>query len=64
MCRTDDYPVDHTDGTEVYDGIDFEYNHLNLINGETYYYKAFTYDTDLIYSSGVTANATPADIQI
>lgn len=35
--------------------------HGGLVNGQTYYYAAFSYDTSGNYSAGVTASATPTD---
>lgn len=35
-------------------------NHTGLTTGQTYYYKAWSFDGTSIYSDGLSANATPA----
>ena len=35
-------------------------NHTGLSTGQTYYYKAWSFDGTSIYSEGLTSNATPA----
>src|SRR5688572_19605494 len=40
------------------------FDHLNLTNGATYYYSAFTYDTTLNYSSTAHTQATPISLSI
>ena len=45
-----DYPADINDGTEVYDGTGESYTDTGLTEGETYYYSAFAYTTDDVYS--------------
>lgn len=49
--------------TIIYKGPDGSYSHSGLNSSTTYYYKAFSYNepfdpSELIYSPGVTANAT------
>ena len=49
--------------TIIYKGSDGSYSHSGLNQATTYYYKAFSYNepfdpSELLYSSGVTANAT------
>jgi len=56
-----DYPANVNDGVQVYDGADDGYTDLDLTNGVTYYYKAFTYDAALNYSPGVGVSATPEE---
>jgi len=46
-------------GTVLYRGSGTVYNHTGLQEGNNYYYKAHSYDSDNQYSSGVTADATP-----
>ncbi len=45
-------------GTVLYAGSNTAYSHTGLNPATTYYYKAFSYNTSNIYSSGITANAT------
>ena len=59
MFRIDTYPVDHTDGTEVYNDSGESFLHTNLTNGVTCYYSVFTYDTASNYSSGSNESAMP-----
>jgi len=60
LRKIGDYPVDVTDGTQVYSGIDASCIDIGLTNGTVYYYKAFTHDEVPNYSSGVEASAEPA----
>ncbi|MDO8588626.1 MAG: carbohydrate-binding protein [Armatimonadota bacterium] len=61
MFKTTGYPTGPTDGTQCYDAGGTSYNHTALINGTTYYYKAFAHDAAPNYASGVQASATPVD---
>lgn len=45
-------------GTVLYAGNNTTYSHTGLTPVTTYYYKAFSYNSSNIYSSGITANAT------
>ena len=48
-------------GTVLYNGNATAYNHTGLTPATTYYYKAFSYNPAINYSTGITANAaTPA----
>jgi hypothetical protein len=50
-------------GTVLYDGSGLAYNHTGLAPGTTYYYKIWSVNGTIQYSSGVTANAaTPCGI--
>jgi len=45
-------------GTVLNYGTETNYNHINLNDGTTYYYKAWSYLSSNTYSPGVIANAT------
>jgi PKD repeat protein len=45
-------------GIVLSSGAESKFNHTNLLPSTHYYYKAFSYNTDKKYSSGVTTNAT------
>ena len=47
-------------GIVLYRGSNTIYDHTGLQEGTTYYYKAFSYNSDNDYSSGVTAEAIPS----
>jgi chitodextrinase len=49
-----------TAGTVIYDGTGNQATHTGLVNGTTYSYSVFTYDTQGNYSEAVSATATPA----
>lgn len=67
--KTVDYPANVNDGIQVYSGFGGSYadsdpttrhyNEFDLINGVTYYYKAFAYDRAWNYSLGAEVTATP-----
>ncbi len=59
LRKTGDYPIDVTDGTQIYTGIGTSYTDIGVTNGTRYYYKAFTYDEVPNYSSGVGVTAIP-----
>ncbi len=61
LRKTGLYPANPTDGTIVYNGSGINYVNTGLVNGTLYYYKAFSYDTVLNYSSGAQASATALD---
>lgn len=46
----------------IYTGAATSFTHSGLIDGTTYYYKAYSYNSTPTYSPGVTANATTATI--
>lgn len=52
-------PADRTDGSQICSGAGTSWNDPGLTNGTTYYYKAFSFNAGMEYSTGVTANATP-----
>ena len=52
-----------TDRTGVIGAAEY-FDHLSLINGVTYHYSAFTYDTALNYSSTAHTQATPVSVSI
>ncbi|MCH8842582.1 MAG: S8 family serine peptidase, partial [SAR324 cluster bacterium] len=50
---------DDADAIEVYDGTEELITDSGLSNGTTYYYAAYAHDSNLNYSDGVAASATP-----
>lgn len=59
MRRTGGYPTGPYDGDLVYQGLLLSTLDVGLINGVTYYYAAYAYDTNLNFASGALDNATP-----
>ena len=60
LRKTDSFPSTPTDGTVVYDSTETSFTDTKVIvNGTTYYYKAFTYDEVASFGSGVQASTTP-----
>jgi hypothetical protein len=57
--KTGGFPMSQNDGTFVYDGSLTSYDDTQVVNGATYYYGAFAYDTSDNFSSGALAFATP-----
>lgn len=57
--RTDRYPLGPGDGDFVYAGLATGLTDYGLINGTTYYYGAYVYDSAGNYSSGALASAVP-----
>ncbi|KAB2930843.1 MAG: hypothetical protein F9K24_15375 [Leptonema illini] len=53
------FSVDENDGTVVYNGLSTTAVNTGLVNGTTYYYTAFAYDTAGNFSTGTQASATP-----
>lgn len=52
-------PVDPTDGVLLQDSTGTGYTDTDVVNGETYYYAAFAYDTSSNTAAAATASATP-----
>ncbi|MDD5110339.1 MAG: MopE-related protein [Patescibacteria group bacterium] len=50
-------PLDHTDGTAVFDGLAAEYIDLTAVAGTTYHYAAFTYDWNANYAAPARTDA-------
>jgi len=48
-----------TSGTQIYLGTGTSYNHTDLTNGTTYYYRVCAYDAVSNVSNGATATANP-----
>ncbi|MBU1102668.1 hypothetical protein KJ853_03385 [Patescibacteria group bacterium] len=61
LRKTGSYPTSPTDGTIIYDNNGTSYVNTGLTNGTTYYYKAFSRDIVLNYSSGAQISAIPRD---
>jgi hypothetical protein len=53
------FPTGQNDGTLVYDGLATSTTDPGLMNGVTYYYGAYAYDTHHNYASGALASVTP-----
>ncbi len=68
-CKTSGYPESPNDGILVCNrianpGSKDSFSHTGLVNGVTYYYKAFSYDSVYNYASGVEASAVPRILNI
>lgn len=61
LRKTGSYPTGITDGSVIYDSNGTSFVDTNLTNGTTYYYKAYSRDIVLNYSSGAQVSATPRD---
>ena len=59
LFKTDDYPTNAFDGTEIHSGGGTSMAHTGLTNGTPYYYAAFAYDEVPNYSTRATASAIP-----
>ncbi|HPV70775.1 MAG TPA: fibronectin type III domain-containing protein [Candidatus Magasanikbacteria bacterium] len=53
------YPANSTEGATVYQGSGTNFTDENLINGTTYYYSVFAFDTSNNFSSGAIISGTP-----
>jgi chitodextrinase len=60
-ARTDGYPVSPSDGRLVYQGAAEGVIDSGLVNGTTYYYTNFAFDSGGNRSSGAFAQATPSE---
>ncbi|MCK5607806.1 hypothetical protein KAR91_38350, partial [Candidatus Pacearchaeota archaeon] len=52
-----EYPPDRNDGTNIYEGTGESKSHTGLVNGQRYYYSAFTVDDVGNWSTGAHASA-------
>jgi hypothetical protein len=60
VFSTSSYPaVNCTSGTQIYLGTDTSYNHTDLTNGLTYYYRVCAYDVVSNISTGATDSGIP-----
>ena len=66
MRKTDGYPTGPSDGTLIYSGGANTHTDTGLVNGTTYYYRAFTFDFDKNFNTdvGQQASAKPRVINI
>ena len=62
VFSTTSYPTGPYTGSFLYDGLATDLTHNGLINGTTYYYAAYAYDTNGNFSSGALASATPVGV--
>jgi len=62
LRKTGSYPASVTDGTVIYDSNGTSYNDTGLTNNTAYYYKAYSRDVVVNYSSGAQVTATPHDV--
>ena len=60
--RTDNYPLHQYDGEEVYDSSGTYCRHSGLVGGTTYYYAAFAYNEDNLYSLGERVSAITQEV--
>lgn len=58
---TTGFPASPTSGTTVFDGIGTSTVDAGLVNGTTYFYTAFAYDSSGNFASGAAASGTPFD---
>ena len=63
LRKTEGYPSSPTDGVLVYSGGGTIHVDTGLINGVTYYYRAFSFDWDKNYNDDVSqqASVTPTE---
>ncbi len=59
LRKTGTFPTNPLDGLVIYDGTSNTYLDTGLINGVTYYYGAYSYDTSHNFASGALASSTP-----
>ena len=60
MRRTDQYPADPSDGTQVFWFNEDYCTDTGLVNGETYYYTIFAHDYDYSFASGIRVSGVPS----
>ena len=59
---TSSYPLEPTEGTEVYSGSNQSFLDTGLVEGTQYYYSAWALNNSGTHSSRVTATATPTNV--
>jgi hypothetical protein len=65
LRKTTGYPYNKNDGTVAYNGKNISYIDTNVVTNTKYYYKAFTYNTDGLFSEEVKqAYATPTGLTV
>ncbi|MCC7522350.1 fibronectin type III domain-containing protein [Candidatus Uhrbacteria bacterium] len=63
-ARTDGFPLNPSDGRLVYEGFGEAFVDTGLVNGVTYFYANFAFDSSGNNSSGAYAQATPFSIPL
>ena len=63
VALTETYPRNIREGRIVYVGPGVSFTDTELINGTTYYYSGFAYDTSLNYASGAITKGTPFSLE-
>ena len=53
VAKKNSCPSGINDGEVVYEGNDLEFTHSNLIEGDTWYYRFFTYTSDKFYQTSM-----------
>lgn len=62
--KTGGYPTGPLDGDLIFEGSGTSFTDTAVINGVTYYYGAYAFDTSGNFSSGSLAQATPSAVPI